>query len=179
MMPRLVPRHGPKPRMTTFAELYDEHVDDVYRYIHRRCRDHVLAEDVTQDTFMAAIRSTDDPSTINFGWLVTVARNRLFDLLRRQISYEEKLRLVAGGLDGVSDSDVAERLRIEDALDALPMHYRLVLTLHYLNGMTVAEIAGQLDKTHKSVEALITRARRELITELERTDDHANESGAS
>lgn len=155
----------------SFAELYDAHVDEVYRYVHRRCRDHLMAEDVTQDTFMKAIRSGKEPGEITAGWLITVARNRLFDLLRRQLTYEEKLRLVAGGGVSETELDIAERLRVEGALEVLPVHYRLVLTLHYLNAMTVSAIAEQLDKTPKSVEALITRARRELIAALDATED--------
>ena len=78
----------------SFADVYDANVDEVYRFVHRRCRDHALAEDITQETFMTAIRSTDDPSSISVGWLLTVARNRLFDVIRRQARYEGKLRLV-------------------------------------------------------------------------------------
>ena len=48
----------------SYAQVYDAHVETVYRYVHRRCQDHSLAEDVTQDTFIAAIRNTDDPATI-------------------------------------------------------------------------------------------------------------------
>lgn len=155
---------GPPP---SFAQLYDAHVDEIYRYVHRRCQDHSLAEDVTQDTFMAAIRGTDDPSTITVGWLITVARNRLFDVFRRQAAYEEKLQLVAPGATGDDEVDIAERLRVESALAVLPLNYRLVLTLHYINGMTVRAIADELDRSIKSVEALITRARRQLVAVLD------------
>ena len=153
----------------TFAHIYDAHVEEVYRYVHRRCQDHSLAEDVTQDAFIAAIRSTRDPGTISIGWLITVARNRLFDILRRQTKYEEKLRLVADSRPGDEEVDIAERLRLESALRLLPVHYRLVLTLHYINGMTVREIAEQLDQSPKSVEGLVTRARRELTGLLDET----------
>ena len=154
---------NPKP---SFTDVYDEHVETVYRYVHRRCRDHALAEDITQETFLTVVRSTDDPSTITIAWLLTVARNRLFDVLRRKVRYEEKLQLVANlGVD-LNDVDIAERLRVEAALGELPLHYRLVLTLHYINGMTVPAIAKELGRSPKSVEALVTRARRELAASL-------------
>lgn len=163
----------------SFAQLYDAHVDEVYRYVHRRCQDHSLAEDVTQDTFMAAIRGIDDPNTITIGWLITVARNRLFDVFRRQTAYEEKLRLVALDADVDDEVDVAERLRVESALAVLPLHYRLVLTLHYINGMTVRAIADELGKSLKSVEGLITRARRELVAALDGDEPTAATGGGS
>ena len=161
----------------SFAHVYDEHVETVYRYVHRRCQDHSLAEDVTQDTFMAAIRNADDPGAITIGWLITIARNRLFDILRRQTNYEEKIRLVANSTSGDDEVDVAERLRVEAALGALPVHYRLVLTLHYINGMTVRAIAEELGQSLKSVEGLVSRARRELTTELDETTPEPTQGG--
>ena len=161
------------------VELYDAHVETVYRYVHRRCRDHSLAEDVTQDAFITAIDRTDDPSTITVGWLITVARNRLFDVLRRQVKYDEKLQLVANSGTATNEVDIALRLEVEAALGVLPMHYRLVITLRYLNGMSVKAIAKELDQSAKSVESLITRARRELMAALESADQESAQGGAS
>jgi RNA polymerase sigma-70 factor (ECF subfamily) len=163
----------------SFAEVYDEHVETVYRYVHRRCQDHPLAEDVTQDTFMTAIRTTEDPATITVAWLLTVARNRLFDVLRRQTRYQEKLQLLADDTSRSDDVDHAERLRVEAALGVLPVHYRLVLTLHYINGMTVRAIADELDQSLKSVEGLVTRARKELVAVLVDTEPRSVEGGES
>ena len=163
----------------SFAHVYDSHVETVYRYVHRRCQDHSLAEDITQDTFITAIRTIDDPGAITIGWLITVARNRLFDILRRQATYEEKLRLVAGSASEDGEVDIAERLRVETALAVLPLHYRLVLTLHYINGMTVRSIADELDQSLKSVEGLVTRARRELIAVLDEDEPEPTDGGVS
>ena len=52
---------------SSFAHLYDAHVDEVYRFVHRRFRDHALAEDITQETFMTALRNMDDPNGISIG----------------------------------------------------------------------------------------------------------------
>lgn len=162
-----------------FVALYDTHVETVYRYIHRRCRDHPLAEDVTQETFLTAVRTVHDPSSVTIGWLLTVARNQLFDVLRRRTRYDDKLRLVANAGRSVSDVDIAERLRVEAALAELPVHYRLVLTLHYVNGLPVAEIADELDRSLKSVEGLITRARRSLAALLAETPASPRQGGQS
>ena len=157
--------------------MYDVHVEEVYHFIHRRCRDHSLAEDITQETFAEAIRSTDDPSSISIGWLLTVARNRLIDVLRRKARHEGKLRLVAAGSDHTTDVEPAERLRVVKALNTLSLDHRLVLTLHYIDGLTVPAIAEHLDRSVKSVEGLVTRARRELRTKLD-DGDHASGTGA-
>lgn len=153
-------------RVASFATVYDAHVEEVYRFVHRRCRDHALSEDITQETFMAAIRSTDDPRSISISWLLTVARNGLVDVLRRQTQYERKLRLV--GADAADDRDqVVERLAMESALAELSSKHRLVLTLHYIDGLTVPAIAEQLGRSLKSVEGMVTRARRELRATLD------------
>ncbi|MBN4047589.1 sigma-70 family RNA polymerase sigma factor [Acidimicrobiaceae bacterium AH-315-P05] len=163
---------------STIAGVYDAHVDEVYRFVHRRCRDHSLAEDITQETFLAAIRSADDLSSISIGWLLAVARNRLFDVLRRQISYEGKLRLVGVAEEDGYDVDVVERLRVESALNELSADHRLVLTLHYLDGLTVPALAEQLDRSVKSVEGLVTRARRELRAKLSEGGDSTGAGGS-
>ena len=155
----------------SFADMYDTHVDEVYRFVHRRCHDHALAEDITQETFMTAIRSTDDPSSLSIGWLITVARNRLMDVLRRQVRHERKLRLVGVGGTDRYDEELAERLRIKNALNELSVDYRLVLTLHYFDGLTVPALAEHLGRSVKSVEGLVTRARRELRTKLDEGAD--------
>jgi RNA polymerase sigma-70 factor, ECF subfamily len=162
---------APTQRRADFAALYERHATEVYRYVHRRCRDVALAEDVTQDAFLAAVRTVDDPAAINVGWLIRVARNRLLDVLRRQARYEGKLRL-AGAREEVADepASVVGRLRMTAALEALRVEHRIVLMLHYVDGLTVAALADEMGRTPKAVEALLTRARRALRRELERSD---------
>lgn len=130
-----------------------------------------MAEDVTQDTFLTAVRTMEDPSEINIGWLLRVAHNRLVDVLRRQGSYAGKLRLIGSGSSGDNHEDVTvQRLRVEDALEQLSVEHRLVLTLHYLDGRTIPELADELGRSAKAVESLVTRARRNLQKELEKAD---------
>ena len=99
------------------------------------------------------------------------ARNRLIDLLRRRTRYEAKLRLVGSGDDRWDQTDlVADRLRVREALETLKVEHRLVLMLHYVDGYTVAALADELDRSRNAVEALVTRARRNLVKALERDD---------
>lgn len=173
-MDRREPRHaadGLAERTSSFAAVYDVHVEEVYRFVHRRCQDHSLAEDITQETFLKAIRSTDDPESISIGWLLTVARNRLIDLLRRRSRQEARLRLLGALSEDPGPVDATDRLRVEKALSELRVDHRLVITLHYLDDLTVPAIAEQLGRSVKSVEGLITRARRELRAKLDEGDD--------
>lgn len=166
---RLAASASPQPReVAAAAAMYDAHVEEVYRFVHRRRRDHALAEDITQETFMAAIRNTTDPTQVTIGWLITVARNRLIDVLRREANYEGKLRLVGADESAATVTvDLAERLRIEAALNELSVDHRLVLTLRYVDGYTVPALARHLGRSVKSVEGLLTRARREMRMRLD------------
>lgn len=161
----------------TLAELYDLHVRDVYRFVYRRCQDAQLSEDITQETFLSVLHGPLDSESITVGWLLTVARNKLFDTLRRQGRYEDKLRLVGSGEDVAHLVDVAEQIRIEQALQKLSLDHRLVLTLHYIDGYTVPAIASNLGRSVKSVEGLVTRARRALREELGDSDCSFEKSG--
>jgi RNA polymerase sigma-70 factor (ECF subfamily) len=169
--------HGAAAGGVSFAAMYDAHVDEVYRFVFRRCRDHALSEDITQETFMAAIRTTDDPRSISIGWLMTVARNQLVDVLRRQTRYEGKLRLVGAAGRAEHDVEQVERMRVEAALNELTVDHRLVLTLHYIDGYTVRALAEHLDRSMKAVESMMTRARRALRAKLDEGADGAERGG--
>ena len=162
----------PEADKARFAALYRDNVREVYRYLHRRCRDTQLAEDLTQDVFLSALRTPRPLHEITAGWLITASRNRLVDVVRRRDRYSAKLVLLAGGLEEEqADATAVDRIVLEAALDHLSVDHRLVLTLHYLDQMTAPELARELGRTQKSVEGLLARARRSLQRELERSDD--------
>ena len=165
------PERARPARPADFAALYERHAVEVYRYVHRRCRDRALAEDVTQDAFLSAIRTVADPEAISVGWLIQVARNRLVDVLRRQARYEGKLQLAGAGREVADEpSAVVGRLRMTAVLEQLAVEHRIVLMLHYVDGLTVPALADEIGRTPKAAEALLTRARRALRRELERSD---------
>ena len=68
--------------MTAFGELFDRYYDIVFRYVLFRMGDRSLAEDVTQETFVRALRRI---SSVSYqgrdigAWFVTIARNLIFD----------------------------------------------------------------------------------------------------
>jgi RNA polymerase sigma-70 factor (ECF subfamily) len=65
-----------------FGQLYDLYVNDLYLFAYRRCRDQHLAEDITADTFVRALKgmAAFEPRAGGFqGWLYTIARNLVHD----------------------------------------------------------------------------------------------------
>jgi DNA-directed RNA polymerase specialized sigma24 family protein len=106
--------------------LYNDQVVHVYGFVFRRCGGDVgLAEDITQETFVAAARhfrrAADVPSP---AWLYQVARSRLIDHWRAEARKERKMRLVSSGRNDEPSSDPAESIvsgdRVMTALGELP-----------------------------------------------------------
>ncbi|MDH3678589.1 MAG: RNA polymerase sigma factor [Acidimicrobiia bacterium] len=144
-------------------EIYDEAVPEVHRYLQRRCGGRLLAEELTAEAFMAAVSSikSGTVSTVTVAWLIGIARHKLVDHWRKAEREQRRLHAVAGELTEPADGwdVVLDRQLANDVLAGLGPHHRAVLTLRYLDGLPVREVAEQLDRTPGAVEALLTRAK--------------------
>lgn len=150
-------------------ELYDVSLPQVYGYLISRCGQVQLAEDLTAQTFLAAVAAVRrDPGTaVSAPWLVAVARNKLVDHWRRRAREERGLADVAadgraGPTDAATDDPWDERLdamRAREVLAGLSPHHRAVLTLRYLDDLPVPEVALLMDRTVHATEGLLVRAR--------------------
>ena len=143
--------------------LYDRALPEVYGYLVARCGNQAVAEDLTAETFLAAVGAVqrDAVSDLTVAWLVGVARHKLVDHWRRVGREERKLRLVAQQPELVDDPwdarlDVAMARAVLARLGAAN---RCALTLRYLDGLAVAEVASELGRTLHATEALLVRAR--------------------
>ncbi len=149
-----------------FDAWYERTLPRVYGYVFSRCgRDPDLAEELTQQTFVEAIRSRSDfagradPVT----WLTAIARHRLADHFRaRDREERRRLRLVVRAVDPGGErawSRAGEREAIARALATLPALQRAALVFTVLDGLTVREAAKLLGKSEGATESLLTRAR--------------------
>jgi RNA polymerase sigma-70 factor (ECF subfamily) len=157
-------------------EMYDRAVPQVYGYLCARTASPIVAEDLTAETFLAAVQAIQRGSVpdLTVAWLIGVARHKLVDHWRRQTREESGLRL-ASDEDAVEDDiDLRfERAQAREVLALLGPHHRSALTLRYLDELSVPEVADQLGRTVHATEALLVRARnafRAAYTEG-RTDD--------
>jgi RNA polymerase sigma-70 factor (ECF subfamily) len=142
-------------------ELYDEALPHVYGYLLARCRDVPLAEDLTAETFLAAVTAVRRPDTPvpSVPWLIGVARHKLADHWRRLEREERGLRLLDGAEADDPWDEAIDAIRAHTVLDELGPHHRAALTLRYLDGLPVPEVAGCLGRTVHATEALLVRAR--------------------
>jgi RNA polymerase sigma-70 factor (ECF subfamily) len=142
--------------------LYDRAVPQVYGYLCARVGSPVIAEDLTADTFLAAVQAIDRGTVpdLTVAWLIAVARHKLVDHWRHQAREESGLRLASD--EGVEDDGVDlrfERAQARAVLEQLGPHHRGALTLRYLDGLPVPEVADHLGRTVHATEALLVRAR--------------------
>jgi RNA polymerase sigma-70 factor (ECF subfamily) len=154
---------APAEQATAVLDLYDRALPEVHGYLLSRCRDSQIAEDLTADTFLAAVHAVKRGTVpdLTVAWLITVARNKLVDHWRRQEREERKLRLVHNEGDDVTDDWDAhvDASVAHEILHGLGAHHRSALSLRYLDGLPVPEVAEALGRTVHATEALLVRAR--------------------
>ena len=138
----------------------------------RWCGDLTVAEDAVQEACAEALRTwpadgvPDNPG----GWLVTVARNRVRDRLRREsVRPGKELAAVLDDIRARTDRtdpypvrDDELRMMFTCAHPALERTSQLALTLRLVSGLTVAEIARALLQSEAAVGQRITRAKQKI-----------------
>jgi RNA polymerase sigma-70 factor (ECF subfamily) len=153
----------------SFGQLYDRYVDVVHRYIAYRVGNPSLAEDLTSETFLRALRRITSFTWQgrDFGaWLVTIARNLIADHFKSS-RYKLELStsdLVEAGADRVSNGPEDEVLTgitngvLLGAVKQLGAEQQECIVLRFLQGMSVSETAKILGKNDNAVKALQYRA---------------------
>jgi RNA polymerase sigma-70 factor (TIGR02952 family) len=154
-----------------FGALYDRYLELVYRYVYYRVGAHALAEDITSETFLRALRRMNAFTWQgkDFGaWLVTIARNLVLDHFksgryRMEVCTPELLeadRWEESPERAVLDSFTHRELFI--AVRGLSSEQRECVVLRFMHGLSVAETATVMTKSHGAVKALQYRAVRSL-----------------
>jgi RNA polymerase sigma-70 factor (ECF subfamily) len=155
-----------------FAGLVRQHARAVFGVVFRRVGDRVMAEDLSQETFLRAWRARDsfrgEPEAIR-GWLCAIASNVARDhvrALRRRPREEEAafIDIPSSGEDPAAYAEAADSLvRLREALAELPSNQREMFLLRERDGLSYKEIAGVLDCPIGTVMSGLARAREHLI----------------
>jgi RNA polymerase sigma-70 factor (ECF subfamily) len=147
----------------SFRAFYEVALPRVYGYFLRRCGGiATTAEDLTQETFLAAVRELRKgrPVEVPVAWVLGIARHKLVDHYRRQERSERTHRLALDDrVELVTDDghDVGELATA--ALARVPASQRTALVLRHLDGLSVPEIASALGRSVEAVESLLARGR--------------------
>jgi RNA polymerase sigma-70 factor (ECF subfamily) len=157
-------------------ELYSMYFDRLYAYVfHNLKGDQAATEDIVQNAFVGAIKSARDfkGESKLYTWLVGIANHKIKDFYRRgkrEVHLDEdlinidssKIQTLTGNGRSIEESiESAETdLAVARALAALPVDYRQVLLLKYVEDMKVLEISRALERSPKAVDGLLMRARK-------------------
>ena len=142
--------------------LYDRALPEVYGYLVSRCGDVALAEDLTAETFLAAVAAVRaGTAVLSVAWLIGIARHKLVDHWRARAREQRQLHTAydAAPTDDDPWEQRLDALRAHQTLELLAPHHRVVLVLRYLDDLTVPQVATELGRTRHAAEALIVRAR--------------------
>jgi len=147
-----------------FAQFYRSHLSTVYGYLLRLCAGEVaLAEDLTQDVWFALVDELNagHADRADVRWLITVARSRFLDHVRRERMSRSKLTLLARTSTHDLDTDPSST-QVLDRLDALQPLHRAVLVLRYVDDLAVPQVAELIGRGLPATNSLLARARAEL-----------------
>ncbi|MGE0601330.1 MAG: RNA polymerase sigma factor [Dehalococcoidia bacterium] len=167
-----VPAGGATPPETLEA-LFREHNATALASLIRILGDFTLAEDALQETWVSAARAWAEAIPANpTAWLVTSARRKAIDLLRRESTGNRKLAEVARtmptfaedefDLDPQTIRDDRLRLIFTSCHPALTIEARVALTLRTLGGLTTSEIARAFLSDESAIAQRIVRAKRKI-----------------
>ena len=150
-------------------ELYRLHAAEVFRYAYAVLGNRADAEDVTQTTFVNALRALErgEKPRKPTNWLITIAHNLIRQRFRQQQTRPLEVEL---DRDVAIEEEVDEGPSIDElvrALQRIPPTQRQALVLRELEGRSYAEIGELLGVSQSALEALIFRSRRSLAEELE------------
>ena len=170
-------------RLNWLAEIYRAYAADLQRFICNKIGDPTVAEDLTSTIFLKALRwLREDQSQISVrGWLYATARTTIVD--HWQAQRQSEMRSLSGLEEQVfQSSDTAEasqqaEMRVQHLLSLLPERDRRILTLHYLQGYSAAEIAEALGTSAGHIRVLQLRALRRAahVETMERNRDRMQE----
>lgn len=157
---------------TAFAELYRRHVQRVYRYFLAQVGNDQDAQDLTAQTFLAALEAIPryQGKSVFSTWLFGIAYHHAMDYFRRnraEVSLEAAEHL--SDADPLPDEAVSQRLQVENVIHAMKHiapERAEALALHSFGGLSVTEVAAVMQKNEAAVRMLIHRAIRDLQQRL-------------
>lgn len=159
---------------TDLTQLVAKHHQAVYRYAYRLSGSVADAEDLTQQVFLTLqeklgqLRKAESVRS----WLFTVLRNCFVKSLRkRRPAPATNFELNVDNIPSQTpESEEIDREQLQQALDALPERYRLVLVMFYYENLAYKEIAEKLDLPIGTVMSRLARAKGLLRTCLFQAD---------
>jgi RNA polymerase sigma-70 factor (ECF subfamily) len=153
-----------------FRQLYDTHINKIYRFVFLKVNSRETAEDLTSETFLRiwmTLKAEKKVKNLN-AFLYRTAYNLVIDFYRKKevvVSIEncQEKEIIDNRNNPEGKIFIEEDLNlIKAALSGLKEDYQNVIIWHYLDDLLVQEIAEILNKNDGTVRVLLHRALKEL-----------------
>lgn len=152
---------------------YKQYFNSLYGYISKKVNNQEDIEEILQDTLLSTIEAFRDFSfkCSLFTFICSIANHKIVDYYRRKkiktyvFSRFEEIEPILANLVGpeeIYDEEIV-REQIRATFQKLTPSYRRILTLKYIYGYSVLEIAGKMSITFKSAESQLFRARKAFV----------------
>jgi RNA polymerase sigma-70 factor, ECF subfamily len=160
-----------KGETTAERQLYDTHVERVYRLAYRMTGDETMAEDYTQETFVRVFNRLDsfEGRSALSTWIHSIAVSVVLSGLRkvkRLRNREAELDEVTSRAGAVGSTDIELKIRLHQAIDALPDDMRMTVVLHDIEGYKHEEIAETFGIPVGTAKSRLSRAHQALRDDL-------------
>ncbi len=154
--------------------VFEQYYEDVYRFLRALTRDRDLAEELTQETFLRAIRSIDTyRGEGEFRvWLCSIAKNLFYSQMKKQKKsipvadedFPEGESQEKTLIDRIADRETA--MEIYQALHRLRDPYKEVFSLRVFGELSFREIGGLFEKSEHWACVTYHRARQMILREV-------------
>lgn len=155
-----------------FFVLYNRYLKLVYNRVKSRVP-YQEAEDVTQDIFIAVLRSLDNfEQRSKFStWLYTIVNRQIADFYRKryrrgeeqQVDFADDDDELLGSDDGLLRDDF---LAVQQALSELPENYQEVILMRFADGLAFSDIALQRGQSIEATKSLFRRALKAIVDRM-------------
>lgn len=165
--------------MDRISEIYDDYVSSVYNIALHYVRSVPDAEEITQDVFLKineSLETFNEDSKLST-WIHRIAVNTALDFLRKQNAKKRRFILSMDNAVLPAHTDHSHpgiQLENKESLEAimkivneLPNNQKTAVILHKIEGMSQQETAEIMQRSEKSVESLIGRARKKIKENLD------------
>lgn len=153
--------------MNDFEEIYVEYFSAVNKYVLSLCRDELLAEEITQETFFKALRKIDQfrNQCKLYVWLCQIAKNTYYSHIKKKkqtvSEADSTLVDISMNIEGAFlDKEAAKNLHA--LLHNLAEPYKEVFTLRVFGELSYSQIGGLFGKRDSWARLIYYRAKKQL-----------------
>ena len=145
-----------------FTRIYDEYFTKVYRYIYSLVGNQTEAEDLAQDVFIKALHAIGSykfKGAPFSAWLFRIAHNQVIDYWRKQkkektTTLDEAITVTSENNPVTMIEQMSELEELTTALKKIPEAQGEVVSLRFISGLSIAEVAESLGKREGTIKAL-------------------------